>query len=117
MANYKETTLAGTAYIRANSLEVINEADRKFISFNEERVINLDDGEVLRKYAGSVISEFTPENADTQFALLNPITGEDTGQTMSYQDVYTSLYSLYLSLALARDSGKKEVVVNGDGDI
>ena len=117
MANYKETTLAGTSYIRANRVEVSNSEVEKFISFSEEKVINLDDGEVLRRYAGSVISEFTPENADTQFALLNPITGEDTGQTMSYQDVYTSLYSLYLSLALARDAAEEEVVVNGDDDI
>jgi len=104
MANYQETTLAGMAYTRANSVEVSNGEVRKSISFNEERVINLDDGEVIRKPAGQVWSPFTADNALTEFALLDTTTGAETGATMTYQDLYVALYSLYLHLANERDA-------------
>lgn len=104
MANYQETTLAGTAYTRANGVQVSNGETSKSISFQEERVINLDDGEVIRKPAGQVWSPFTAENALTEFALLDPTTGADTGATMTYQDLYVALYSLYLHLAAERDA-------------
>ncbi len=106
MANYKETTLAGTAYIRANSVNVSNGETSKAISFQEEKVINLDDGEVIRKQVGQVWSSFTAENAQTAFPLLNPETGQPLvdNATMTYEGVYMALYSLYLHLATERDA-------------
>jgi len=104
MANYKETTLAGASYIRANSVAVRNGESNKSISFYEEKVINLEDGEIIRKPSGEVSSAFTPENANTEFQVLNPGTGEPIdGATMTYADVYAALYSLYLHLATERD--------------
>lgn len=104
MANYKETNLAGTSYIRANGLSVKNGETEKRIIFAEEKVINLDDGEVFKQSAGSVQSLFTPENANTEFQVLNPGNGEPiAGATMTYADVYAALYSLYLHLATERD--------------
>lgn len=104
MANYKEANLVGESYVRANSVNVTNAESNKFILFNEERVINLEGGEILRKPFGSVSSSFTPENANTEFQVLNPGTGEPIdGATMTYADVYAALYSLYLHLATERD--------------
>lgn len=107
MANYKETNLAGTSYIRSHRVEVVNGEVEKAIYFNEQKIINLDDGEVIRREAGSVGSEFTAENASTEFALLNPETGEVVGAPMTYQDVYVALYSLYIHLALERDAAEE----------
>lgn len=117
MANYKETNLAGNSYIRAHRVEVINGELEKAIYYVEQKVINLDDGEVIRRDAGVVGSQFTPENASTQFKILNPATGApvkeydpDTGSeiemTSTYQEVYTLLYSLYLHIAVERDAAE-----------
>lgn len=104
MANYKETNLAGTSYVRANYVNITNEESEKFITYHEEQLINLDGGEVIRKTAGVVSAPFTAENANTEFQVLNPGTGEPiAGATMTYADVYAALYSLYLHLATERD--------------
>lgn len=110
MANYKETGLAGTSYVRANSVNIWNDENNKNITFQEEQVITLADGEVIRKPAGQVFSNFTAENASTAFPLLNPETGEPLvdGAQMTYEGVYAALYSLYLHLATERDSANAE---------
>jgi hypothetical protein len=102
MANYKETTIAGSSYIRAKNVHFTNGETEKNVIFVEEQIINLD-GETIRKDAGEVYSEFTPDNAASDFSILNPETGEDSGQSMTFQDVYVALYSLYLHLANERD--------------
>lgn len=112
MAEYKETTLAGTAYTRAMGVQVSNGDTHKAIEFQEERVINLSDGEVIRRPGGRVYSPFTTENALTAFPILDPTTGVDTGMTATYQDVYVQLYSLYLHLAAERDAYVAEQEAN-----
>lgn len=104
MANYKETSLEGTSYVRAANVSLINGLTNKSITFNEEKIINLSDGDVIRKSGGSVSDEFTAENAPTSFDLLHPDTGDVVGSA-TYQDVYVMLYSLYINLATKRDSG------------
>jgi len=104
MANYKETTLAGTSYVRSNRVTINNGIDSKGITFEETEVINLDNGESISKSAGSVSEAFTTENALTSISLINPETGADTGATMTYQDLYVAVYSLYFKLALERDA-------------
>jgi len=108
MANYKETTLAGTSYVRSNSVRINNGLDSKSITFDETEVINLNNGETMSKSAGSVSESFTPENAQTEIKIINPETGADTGATMTYQDLYVAVYSLYFKLALERDAFEAE---------
>ena len=104
MANYKETTVTGTSYQRAWRVEIENGLVDKHIRFYEEVIAQLDAGHVVSEKVGvGVWSPFTAENMFTEFAVLNPETGEDTGATMTYADVYTALYSLYIYLAIARD--------------
>lgn len=108
MANYKETTLAGTSYVRSDTVTINNGIESKSITFNETEVINLDNGETSSRSAGSVSEAFNPENALTEISLLNPETGADTGATMTYQDLYVAIYSLYFKLALERDAFEAE---------
>ena len=103
MANYQETNITGTKYRRAYQVHVANGMSDKTITFHEEDVINLVD-EVIQKKAGSVSKAFTAENANTSFAIVDPATGADSGQTMTYQEVYAALYGLYLHLAQQRDN-------------
>lgn len=106
MANYKETTVAGSSYVRASGVTITNGEANKNIYFDEEKVINLGDGDVIRKPAGRVGSPFSIENAGTAFPLLNPETGDPIvdGAQMTYEGVYAALYSLYIHLAKERDA-------------
>lgn len=104
MANYKETTTSGTSYTRSNTVILTNEPEFKHIEFQEERIITLADGEMIRQRGGAVDAEFTADNVSTTFALVNPFTLEATGATAAYADVYGLVTSLYLHLAQERDA-------------
>lgn len=104
MANYQETTVSGESYVRCNYVKINNGMTSKIISFQEEKIINLED-ETITKNVGSVSEEFKAENAQTAFPMLNPETGQPVdGASMTYEGVYTALYSLYLHLATERDA-------------
>ncbi len=104
MADYKQTTLAGTAYTRSHAITVANpRTGVKAINFFEEQVVNLGDKELLIPQGGFQ-EAFTDENADTEFPLLNPQTSEPLGATATYAQLYVTLHSLYLHIAKRRDA-------------
>ncbi len=104
MPDYKETTVAGTAYTRAHQVVVANPSvGTKAISFYEEQVINLVDEQIIRQQGG-VQEPFTADNANEEFALVNPIDGTPLGMTMEYKDVHVALHSLYYHVAAKRDA-------------
>jgi hypothetical protein len=104
MANYNEQQVSGTSYTRAFSVVVSNGLNKKSIQFEEEDIFVLDDEQISRQLSGMVSEVFDDENAGTEIPLRNPVTGEPTSSTMTYQDIYVGLYSLYLKLALERDA-------------
>jgi hypothetical protein len=103
--NYKETSTIGTTYQRAYNVVIGNpRVGEKGIQFAEEQVATI--GDLTASTPVGVIEEpFTPENALTEFPLLNPVTNEplDPPQTATYQDLYIMLFSLYYALAQKRD--------------
>lgn len=101
MANYRESSVAGTQYRRAGEVVISNGLEKKSIQFIEQDVVVLD-GTVVVKHGDTIDELFTLENAATPFDLLNPETGEVLG-SMTYQDLYVGLHSLYLHLATTRD--------------
>jgi hypothetical protein len=104
MSNYKESTVAGTAYVRSNSVVIANPVEGvRAISYYEEQVINLEGGERIIRPKGGLQEPFTTENMLSEFPLVNPETGAPVGVTMKYLDVYVALHSLYLYLAQKRD--------------
>ena len=104
MPDYKETTLAGTAYTRANQVVISNPLTGvKAVSFYEEQVINLADEQIIRQQGG-VQEPFTADNASEEFALVNPIDGTPLGMTMEYKDVHVAMHSLYYHIAAKRDA-------------
>ena len=103
MSNYRETTASGTSYVRAHTVVLNNQPNYKGIEFVEEKLTTLGDGDVIRQGVGSIRESLTDENLGTAFAILNPATGEDTGTTSTYSDVYVLIHSLYMALATARD--------------
>lgn len=104
MPDYKETTVAGTAYTRAHQVTIANPLDGvKAISFYEEQVINLADEQIIRPQGG-VQEPFTADNAAEEFALINPLDGTPLGLSMEYKDLYVALHSLYFHVASKRDA-------------
>ncbi len=101
MADYKETTLEGTAYTRCDSVLLSNPKDGlPGVAFHEQRYYNLD-GEVVVRDMGSLPVSYDPAGV---IQLRNPATGELVGQTMSHDVLYAAMYSLYIQSALARDA-------------
>ena len=110
MQNYKETTVTGTSYVRANEVTVRNVlGGYKGIMYSEEMVSVLGDN-IMRENIGAIHQEFTAENAATEFPLLDPITNEPIGSTATFQDVYVLLFSLYYHMAAARDAANEQPV-------
>ena len=104
MPDYKETTVAGTAYTRAHQVVIANPSvGTKAVSFYEEQVINLENEQIIRQQGG-VQEPFTADNANEEFALVNPVDGTPIGMTMEYKDVHVALHSLYYHVAAKRDA-------------
>lgn len=102
--NYKETTVTGASWVRANSVTVHNPlGGTGAIRFNEERVIVLGDRKIFEPI-GSVQERLTEDKRSKVFDLKHPETLEVVGQA-TYEQVYLLLHSLYLHLAAERDAG------------
>ena len=103
MSNYRESSASGTSHVRAHTVVFNNQEQYKSAEFHEEKVIVMEDGEVIRKRTGAINESFTVENSVNEFPVIDPISGQDTGATATYGQVYALLYSLYLELAVSRD--------------
>ena len=107
MPNYKETNVTGTSYVRACEVTVSNVlGGYKGIMYSEEMVSVLGD-KIMRENVGAIHQEFTPENASTEFPLLDPVTNEQTGSKATFHDVYVLLFSLYYHMAAQRDAANE----------
>jgi hypothetical protein len=104
MPNYKEANVNGTMYTRANRVVLQNELDApKSITFSEQEIITLPDTTRITRPARGVGVVLDDKNIAKSFDLLHPETGAVLG-TVSYQDVYVLMHSLYYHLAHERDS-------------
>ena len=110
--NYKQTELAGTSWVRCHGITVTNplagaeEHDRHgqpigpTAFFTEEKVVTMD-GADLRIPTGHCSKAFSPE---ALIPMIDPATGEATGETVTHGALYQILYSLYIQTALERDA-------------
>lgn len=108
MQNYQETDVVGTAWVRARRVVIENpRGGVPAATFIEERVVNIAGGDEIVQQLGSVVEPFIATgddaNADEQFPVRNPQTGEQTG-TMTYAQAHAVLHSLYYHVAGKRDA-------------
>lgn len=96
---YNEQTLQGTSYVRASSIHIDN-SDKPTVTFQRERVINLD-SEVVEKPLGYLTIPFDPTK---EIPLLNPIDGTSLGQTVTHQEIYVALYSMFIQESIAESN-------------
>ncbi len=101
MANYRESNISGTAWTRARRVIINHPVEGgSTIHFQEEMAIQTPNG-ITTIPADVLVDGFDPSR---DIVLLDPNTGEPTGQTLSEAVVYVALYSKYMALALARDT-------------
>lgn len=110
MPNYKETTAAGTAWTRCNAITISNriEGSKLFplepmpaAHFYEERVVSVEGAVSVCADIGRISKAFNPTDTIT---LLDPVTGEATGETATHGALYGILFSLYIQTAQERDA-------------
>lgn len=98
--------VSGTKWKRSNIVKIYNDLDATpSVIFKEQWVI--DDGEIKMKQPAGGCSD-KMENPSETFDLLNPETQEVIG-SMSYQEVYVALHSLYRHVAGKRDAAAAEI--------
>lgn len=113
MNNYKQTSVIGESWVRAYHFSISNpQTGLKQINFQEEKVTVLDIGANSGR-VGEVLDEFTETGTNTEFSLLDPVTGAVVG-TANYDDLYNMLHSLYMHLAQKRDEQLSAAVVPAD---
>lgn len=103
MAKYKEKKTIGesTSWTRSNGFyfEDTYGQTPKFV-FSEEIRTELPDGQVMTVPAGRITEDFNPTS---KIDLIDLNTGDDLGQTMTYQELRVALNSFHIQLGKARD--------------
>lgn len=106
MANYKESEVGGTSWVRSNRISISNEFDGiPSISFIEEQMYNINNTLINKPYntsssPGGICASF--DNPNKSFELINPDTGDIMG-VARLNDLRVILHSLYIHLAKKRD--------------
>lgn len=105
MPNYNESDVTGVMWQRCHTVQISNQLGQdKIITFQEEKVYNLD-GDDMHKYVDGCQKVFT---AGEVVPILNPADGSETGQTMTHDQIYQALYSLYMQTAKERDNNNAQ---------
>lgn len=98
---YKETAISGSKYKRCNNINIANPKGKPpFIYFTEEDIINIGD-EIITKSSGNF--GFEANDPTKTIDLMNPMTYEKTGSTITIGEIYAIIFSVYWHLARERD--------------
>jgi hypothetical protein len=102
MANYNETTIAGESYQRTNRIIIENPYQGSpEIAFEEQKIFNLGDGEVLMKPLNQLRVFFNPTE---DINIIDPTTNIETGHIVTMGEIYAMIYSVYWQKASERDA-------------
>ena len=105
MANYKQTDVTGSSWVRCNSINIRNYYGiSPIIEFSEEEIFELGDTRISKPYTrtASLMPILHIQYDPTATVnIYNPDTLEPTGQTITHADLYGMLFSAYI------DSAKK----------
>lgn len=99
--NYKETNEQGQVWTRCYRVEVSNPYNGiQSVNMMEETIISIA-GETITKPGRLLTKEFS---AGETVELVNPNNGEPLGISITHQDLYVMMYSLWLKTAKERDA-------------
>jgi hypothetical protein len=95
--------MTGESFVRCNQIVVDNRLNKTLaITFSQETIVGGPDGAVLHIPMSPVPMAFDPA---ATIPIINPETGEDTGQTATQAEVYALIYSAYLATVTAPPDG------------
>jgi len=103
MSNYNQNVVSGTEtkWQRCCRIEIQNSfAQAPIANFFEEILTTLPDGTTMKSPTGGL--QMVASDLTQSFSLIDPSSGGVVG-TMTYAQLYGAIYSLYLTLAAARD--------------
>ena len=91
--------VAGEAYIRCPQVVVDNRLGHApFVTFHRERIIGLDGGATVTQ---PMSPREVPYDPAAIVPVLNPLTGEPTGQSITQGDLYALIYSVFVAAETA----------------
>jgi len=90
-----QTSLTGESYTRCHQIVIDNRMNAiPVISYHQELVFADQAGAVSKMPTTVCVSEFDP---DAEIAVINPETGEETGDTVTQGELMTLIYSAYIA--------------------
>lgn len=91
------TPVSGDSYIRCSQVIIDNRfGAQPSLSFHRERVIGLGGGQTVRQPLSPVVLEFSGEGS---VDIVDPETGEATGEAITHPQIYALIYSAFISAA------------------
>lgn len=105
--NYNETNVSGQSWNRGFKIEITNpyNGQPECKLFEEENI------SVGGKNVSTLTRILSPQiDMSSVINLINPITGEPIGASITHQDLYVALFSLYINTAIAKDAGDAQFV-------
>ena len=101
--NYKEQLEQGQVWTRCYRVEISNPYNGiQSVNMMEETIISIA-GETITKPGRLLTKTF---NASETFELVNPLTGEPLGASITHADLYVMFFSLWLKTAKERDESE-----------
>lgn len=101
MSKYKEETATGSTWIRCKGVMIQNHLTSPPVCYFDESRVTEVNGNTSEQSIGSITKQFSPSE---EIVLLNPETGDPTGETVTQGHLYQILYSLYMNAAGERDA-------------
>ena len=111
--NYKQSDITGETWTRCRTVTITNplpdtgeldvmtgirQGPRAY--FSEEQVLSIESGN-LTSSAGACFKDFDPV---ATIPLIDLTSGSPTGATVTHEQLYQILYSLYIQTATERDN-------------
>ena len=101
--NYKESQISGSTWQRCKAVTIVNPhsstGQKPVAYFQEEGAVAFDNSVILTE-RGSCQLAFDPQ---AMVDVIDPETGQPTGQTISHADLNKLKISLYMDAAKKRD--------------
>ena len=106
-SNYNETNVSGQSWKRCFKIEISNPYNgQPECKLFEEEIFSVGD-----KTVSTLTRILEPQiNMSSVIELINPMTGEPLGASITHQDFYIVLFSLYINTAKAKDAGDAQFI-------
>lgn len=91
--------VSGDSYVRCPQVIVDNRLDKTpLVTFHRERILGLDGGAIMREPMSPRIVPFDPA---ASVDVIDPETGDPTGQTITHGELYALIYSVFIAAEAA----------------